>query len=332
MVCRLEHGKMPPMSVPSPGLEIVPGLTLLRLLGRGGLGEAWLARDDARSDEVVAKVLPADASPERVALLRREARLGRRLAHPRIVPALEFRSGERGSAVTLRYMRGGDASRTRGATPLEVVRLGRDVAEALEHLHGLGVVHRDVKASNVLLDEEGRAHLADLGIAAVLSSGASGAGGPAQPADDLYALGALLYELLSGRTPFPPEATEDERLTLEPPPVASPFPVPDALRALVAALLARSPGARPASAAVVKDALGAIESRLERAPGSPVDPLTRLPSPPRVVERAAASPPGLERRLDRMRTRPRAGLSAGQRTLLAGLLVAALVAVVWLLR
>jgi len=82
----------------------------------------------------------------------------------------------------------------------------------------------------------------------------------------------------------------------------------------------------------VKDALGAIESRLERAPGSPVDPLTRLPSPPRVVERAAASPPGLERRLDRMRTRPRAGLSAGQRTLLAGLLVAALVAVVWLLR
>ena len=337
------------MSVPEPGLEILPGLTLLRLLGRGGMGEAWLARDDPRGEEVVAKVLPADAPPERVALLRREARLVRKLAHPRIVPVLEFRSGERGSAVTLRYMRGGDAGRKRGAPPVEVARLGRDVAEALEYLHGLGVVHRDVKASNVLLDEEGRAHLADFGIAAVLAgeeddlvlrgggsrasmSPQQRAGEPAQPADDLYALGALLYELLSGRTPFPREATDEERLSLEPPPVASPFPVPDALRALVAALLARSPGARPASAAVVKEALGAIESRLERSSVGLVSPPVRLQPPPRVAEGGVVSPLGLDRRLDRMRTRTRAGLSPGQLSLLAGLVVAAVVAVVWLPR
>ena len=97
------------MSHLEPGLELLPGLTLLRPLGRGGMGEAWLARDAERGEEVVAKVVPADASPERVALLRREARLVRKLAHPRIVPVYGFRSGERGSAVTLRYMPGGDA-------------------------------------------------------------------------------------------------------------------------------------------------------------------------------------------------------------------------------
>ncbi len=133
------------MSHLEPGLEILPGLVLLRPLGRGGMGEAWLARDAERGEEVVAKVVPPGAPPERVALLRREARLVRKLAHPRIVPVYGFRSGERGSALTLRHMPGGDAGKKRGSPPIEVVRLARDVAEALEYLHGLGVVHRDVK-------------------------------------------------------------------------------------------------------------------------------------------------------------------------------------------
>ena len=229
------------MSLPEPGLEILPGLTLLRPLGRGGMGEAWLARDAGRGEEVVAKVVPRDAPPERVALLRREARLVRKLTHPRIVPVYGFRTGERGSAVTQRYMPGGDAGKKRGAPPLEVVRLGGDVAEALEYLHGLGVVHRDVKPSNVLLDEHGRASLADFGIAAVAWGDEEGivvrgggsraclspqqvAGEPAQPADDLYALGALLFELLSGHPPFPREATDDEIRTASPPPVGVALP------------------------------------------------------------------------------------------------------------
>src|SRR3970282_1369164 len=97
------------MSLPEPGLEILPGLTLLRALGRGGMGEAWLARDAGRGEEVVAKVVPGDAPPERVALLRREARLVRKLTHPRIVPVYGFHTGERGSVVTQRYMPGGHA-------------------------------------------------------------------------------------------------------------------------------------------------------------------------------------------------------------------------------
>lgn len=337
------------MSAPEPGLEILPGLVLVRRLGQGGMGEAWLARDAERGEEVVAKVVAADAPPERVALLRREARLVRKLRHPRIVPVYGFRSGERASAVTLRHMKGGDASRLRGATPLEVVRLGRDVAEALEYLHGLGVVHRDVKASNVLLDEQGRAHLADFGIAAVLSgedeegvvvrgggsrasmSPQQRAGAPPTPADDLYALGALVYELLSGRPPWPPEATDDEVLARDPAPVASPFPLPEPLRALVGALLARSPERRPVSAGAVKEALDAIAAQLDRAPHAAPAPPARLEPPPRAEEgRVAPSP--FAGRVARARSRPRGGLSPAQATLLAGLGVAAVVAVVWLPR
>ena len=337
------------MSPLEPGLEILPGLTLLRLLGRGGMGEAWLARDAERGEDVVAKVVPADASPDKVALLRREARLVRKLAHPRIVPVYAFRGGERGSAVTLRYMPGGDAGSQRGAPPLEVVRLGRDVAEALEYLHGLGVVHRDVKPSNVLLDGEGRACLADFGIAAVawgdeegivLRGGGSRsslspqqiAGEPAQPADDLYALGSLLFELLSGRPPFPREASDEEIRTLPPPPVASPFPVPDALRALVASLLAKSPNDRPPSAAAAREALQAIEEQLGGLLPAHAGPPVRLQPPPRVSS-APVVPAELRDRVSRLESRPpRAGLSAGQVTLLAALGVAVVVAVAWLPR
>ena len=327
------------MSLPEPGLEILPGLTLLRPLGRGGMGEAWLARDAERGEEVVAKVVPAGAPPERVALLRREARLVRKLTHPRIVPVYGFRTGERGSAVTQRHMTGGDAGKKRGAPPLEVVRLGGDVAEALEYLHGLGVVHRDVKPSNVLLDEHGRASLADFGIAAVAWGDEEGivvrgggsraylspqqvAGEPAQPADDLYALGALLFELLSGRPPLPGEATDDEIRTASPPPLVSPFPVPDALRALVASLLSKAPEGRPPSASAARAALQAIEAQIAGTAATSPEPPVRLQPPPRVSP-APVVP---------VDTCAHPALTRGRVALLAALAVAVLVAVVWLPR
>jgi serine/threonine-protein kinase len=335
-----------------PGLEVVPGLVLLRPLGRGGMGEAWLARDAQRGEDVVAKVLPAGAPADRVALLRREARLVRKLAHPRIVPVHGFRESERGSAITAAYLPGGDASRRRGATPLEVVRLGRDVAEALEYLHALGVVHRDVKASNVLLDATGRAQLADFGIAAAAPGEDDGvamvgggsrasmspqqrAGEPAEPSDDLYALGALLFELLSGRPPFPREASDEEVRTRDAPPVASPYPVPDPLRDLVARLLAKAPSARPATARAVIETLARIERDIVvgAALAGGTAPV-RLQPPPRADREDPVIAPGaVQARLDRLRTRPaRAGLTAAQTTLLVALAIAAVVAVVWLPR
>ena len=298
------------MSALEPGLEVVPGLTLLRPLGRGGMGEAWLARDAERAEEVVAKVLPRGAPPERVALLRREARLVRKLSHPRVVPVHGFRSGELGSVVTLAYMSGGDAGRLRQARPLEVVRLAGDVAEALDYLHGLGMVHRDVKPSNVLLDASGRGNLADFGIAATAAADEEGlvvrgggsrtsmspqqlAGQPAEPADDLYALGVLLFELLSGSPPFPREASDDEIRSRPAPAVSSTFPLPDSLRSLVARLLAKSAAERPPSAREVRDVLSRLELELGGTASPRSEPPVRLQPPPRVeADPVRAAGPG----------------------------------------
>ncbi len=341
-----------------PGLEFLPHLTLIEPLGRGGMGEVWVARDARRGENVVAKILPADASDERVALLRREARLVRKLKHPCIVPVYGFERGPHGSAVLLRHMKGGDAGRLRGAMPRQIVRLGREVAEALGYLHTMGVVHRDVKPTNVLLDETGRAHLADFGIAAVdspvddegltLHGGGSRAsmspqqrqGAPASPEDDVYSLGVLLYELLAGQPPFSAGATDEEIRTVAPPPFETPHPVPAGLRPLVASMLAKDPRERPRDVRQVENALREIEGELA-APSSSVSseagvrlepprapaPEVSLQPPPRVPDVVAPPPdrlasPVLSGRPEPSRSRPLA------QTLLLGALALAAVFVV----
>ncbi len=309
-----------------PGLEFLPHLTLLRPIGRGGMGEVWVARDATRGEDVVAKILPADASEEHVALLRREARLVRKLNHPGIVPVYAFERGPHGSAVLLRHMKGGDAGRLRGAPPLQVVRLAREVAGALGHLHDLGVVHRDVKPTNVLLDESGRAHLADFGIAAVaavvddeglvLHGGGSRAsmspqqraGEAAKPSDDVYALGVLLYELISGRPPFSADATDGEVRT-EPPPLETPHPTPARLPSLVASMLAHDPRDRPWDMGVVEEALRAIETDLSGPSASTSRaPDVRLEPPPRVPDAGVVTPPAAPAASDvRLQPPPRVG-------------------------
>jgi hypothetical protein len=300
-----------------PGLEFLPGVTLVRQLGRGGMGEVWVARHASRGEEVVLKIVSPGAPEGRVALLRREARLVRKLQNPAIVPVYGFEQGPHGSAVVLRYMPGGDASRLRGAKPLEVVRVGRAVAEALEHLHRLGVVHRDVKPTNVLLDDKGRAHLADFGIASVaepedderlvLHGGGSRAsmspqqraGAEAQPSDDIYALGILLHELLSGRPVFSAGTTDDE-MDRGAPPLQAAHPIPEGLRSLVTSMLASDPAGRPRDMRAVGDALRAVEDEI--APPAPALSPPSAPSPsapepvglqppPRVPEVGGTAPP-----------------------------------------
>ncbi len=329
-----------------PGLEILPALTLLRRLGAGGMGEAWLAWDGERGGQVVAKLLPAGAPPERVALLRREARLVRKLHHPRIVPVYGFREGERASVVTLRYLPGGDAARKRRAPVREVVALGRDVADALAYLHEVGVVHRDVKLSNVLLDAEGRAQLADFGIASlargeeddvVVRGGGSRAsmspqqlaGEAAQPSDDLYALGVLLHELLAGEAPAPTYSALAATPSLPP-------GVPTRMRALVASLLEPLPARRPASAAVVREELDQVSAELDRrAPDERAHeerPAVRLQPPPRAADvvspRAVAAPAAFVGSSEQ-----REGtLAPWQLSLVLALLALAGVSVLWLPR
>ena len=142
-----------------------------------------------------------------------------------------------------------------GAPPQRVAAVLSSVAAALAHAHERGVVHRDLKASNVVVDRTGQPRLLDFGIAALLDEGLVERGGgsrynvspqqldgePASPADDLYALGVLAYELIQGAPPFWPEITEERIRNETPAAPKSKHALPEHLGRLVAALLAKSP-------------------------------------------------------------------------------------------
>jgi hypothetical protein len=252
-----------------------------RLLGRGSAKEVWLAHD-LTLDRPVALSRLKGAAPDARERVRREARLMARLGdHPQVVTVHDVIEDGGALLIVARYMAGGSLTARLAAAPghrlpvAEVVGIGAELAGALAHAHDHGVVHRDVKPDNIWLAGDGSAALGDFGIALADDKGAAAGGAltgtplymaPEQatghgvgPRSDLYALGATLYELLCGRPPF----TGDAEVVVEQHLHASPVPpsrrvagVPPALDALVLALLAKDPRARPASAGEVRDGLG----------------------------------------------------------------------------
>jgi eukaryotic-like serine/threonine-protein kinase len=193
---------------------------LLRKLGEGRTAEAWLAGDRESGVEVVLKVLRAELSSspdERVRFLD-AARLQRDIAHPGVLACTSVREEEPVLA-TFAFEGSSDLTRLRGAPLRSILRALAQVAEGAGALHARGCVHRDIKASNVLLADDGRALLADFGLAAGIGEATAAPGGspftsspeqlagaPPAIADDVYAFGALAYELLAGYPPFYPDA------------------------------------------------------------------------------------------------------------------------------
>jgi hypothetical protein len=231
---------VPPIATPAP---IAPGTRLgpyevMALLGRGGMGEVWRARDTTLRREVALKVLPASMAQDahRLARFRREAQLLASLNHPHIGSIYGFEEGGSSPALVLELVEGQTlATRLRrGPLPVEeALRLGAEIAEALEAAHERGVVHRDLKPGNVMQRTDGTVKVLDFGLATALraedadvtATALPTAGFPVthpglvmgtpaymspeqargEPVDrraDIWAFGCVLYEMLTGRAAF----------------------------------------------------------------------------------------------------------------------------------
>ena len=194
------------------------------LLGQGGMARVYRGRQESLDRTVAIKVLPPyyAADPAFVERFKLEARAMARLSHPNIVTVHDAGEENGRLYIVMEYVGGGTLKQrmVAGMQMRDVAHVIREVASALSYAHGLGIVHRDVKPVNVLMDPSGRAVLSDFGIAKVLATSAalthSGAGvgtpeymspeqcrGTAVDARaDIYALGVMLYEMLTGHTPF----------------------------------------------------------------------------------------------------------------------------------
>ncbi|HEV2255988.1 MAG TPA: protein kinase, partial [Streptosporangiaceae bacterium] len=256
----------------------VPGYTELKALGSGGSGDVVLARHDASGTVVAIKYLRRQllADPQWALLFRAEAQVLAYLDDPNIVRLYEYVESPSGAAIVMELVDGVSVREIlahQGATTPEaalVVLQGSLLGLAAAHRRG--IVHRDYKPENVLVDGDGDSKLTDFGIAARIGAEpvAAGsllyappeqfAGTPASPAGDVYAATATFYECLTGHPPFTGDTAERllyQHLT-EPVPLD---PVPGPLRPLVAAGMAKEPENRPADATTFVTALNAIASR-----------------------------------------------------------------------
>ena len=259
-----------------------------RELGRGGMGIVYLAREVHLDRPVAIKLLPparAAQAPLRQRFLR-EARLAAGLSHPNIIPIHAVEDAEGFVFYVMAFVDGETlAERVRQRGPLppsEAARVLREVAWALASAHAQGLVHRDVKPDNILIERStGRVLVTDFGIAAAAGDAGDGIagtpefmspeqalGGQIDARSDLYGLGATAFFALSGRLPFEgASATEvlARQVTEPPPPLASlGVTVPRKLSLLVDRCLAKPPDHRPASAQALAEQIGlALEQRRE---------------------------------------------------------------------
>lgn len=254
-------------------------------LGAGGMGEVFSAYDERLGRRVALKLIRSDlaagASQER---FRREARAAAGLSHPAIVQIHDIVESERGSAIVMELVEGQSLRRRLDAGPLpyrESLRLGREIAEGLAAAHARGVVHRDLKPDNVMITALGHAKILDFGLAQLAGDGPLTESGivlgtfrsmsPEQarglavgPGSDLFSFGSLLYEMITGRSPFPgPDApaTLARICTERQVPLREVCPeVSEPVARLVDRLLEKDPARRPRRAADVARALALAES------------------------------------------------------------------------
>ncbi len=258
------------MSELAAGQMLAERFRLIRLLGRGGSAQVWLAEDTVLATEVALKIIPvtdAVAASRLADAWQRDLPVLQRLVHPGIVRVHAVYVDGTCCCISMEPVIGAEPGALRGANWQRVVTTVIEVLEALQYAHAQGVVHGDLKAANLLCDAAGHWRLSDFHMAATGTRAAVSLssvspqqldGAPPVVSDDVYALGALLYDLLSGAPPLHPGITP-ERIRTEVPVRlgvdGSGQSLPRALIQLVAALLEKSPARRPAGMAAVRAVL-----------------------------------------------------------------------------
>jgi TolB-like protein/tetratricopeptide (TPR) repeat protein len=264
---------------------------ILKSLGAGGMGEVYRAHDQHLDRDVAVKVLLRGslADPGARERFRREAHVLSRLSHPGVATIFDFDTQDDVDFLVMEYVPGGTLQSLLQKGPLEIdelTRIGMEMGDALEDAHRRGVLHRDLKPGNVVLTASGTPKILDFGVAALLHATHTVAnltqagtivgslpymapeqlrGEPGDSRTDVYSLGAMLYEMATGRRPFEkdrPEALMFEILHGTSRPVRSLRPdAPPELDRLIESCLSKDRELRPASAGIVSQVLRHIREQ-----------------------------------------------------------------------
>ncbi|RMD79774.1 MAG: serine/threonine protein kinase, partial [Lentisphaerae bacterium] len=262
---------------------ILGGYKIIRKIGKGGMGEVFLAVQLAMEREVALKVLPSKMTRHHDSIERfmREARMAARLTHPNIVTVLEAGEDSGYYFIAMNFIHGETLEqileRERRLDPLEALRYIRQVADALQFgWDHFQILHRDIKPANIMIENGGRVKLLDMGLAKSIleDSGMTATGtilgtpyymspeqargeGPIDFRTDMYALGATLYHLIAGKPPFDadtPVAIMTKHILEEPPPISKLAPkTPPAIVTIIHRLLQKNPHDRYSSYAELID-------------------------------------------------------------------------------
>ncbi|HSH95968.1 MAG TPA: serine/threonine-protein kinase [Roseimicrobium sp.] len=280
--------------------------TLVRFLGKGGMGMVWLARDEHLEDDVALKFLAPEIVHDADALgdMRRETLKTRKLSHPNIIRIHDFHQGaDEAPFISMEFIEGAPLGDLKAEQPErffvweQLSPLVMQMCAALDYAHSQKVIHRDLKPGNMMVTVDGVLKLADFGLAASASESISrvsrqmGSSGtpvymsPQQmssavprPADDIYSLGATLYELLTSKPPFHTGDIFRQVMEIAPVPMGERLrdlelqnEIPPDVSAMVMACLSKQPEQRPQSAAAVAEWVGLAGARSRVAP--PVEPV-----------------------------------------------------------